>query len=227
MPPNNLYPGLAQTGPSINEVLTHGDHGLGTVAHLNGELIIVDGEGYHLTPDNQPRKVTPADRFPFMMVTQFRPTVTKQLASLTMPTLHTALSPLLPSKQNCFLSVRVDGLFHQVAFRVIPAQSTAREPLSELAKRQQFQSVQNVQGLLFGFWSPAFSNGFSVAGFHLHFISDDRTAGGHVTGFDTRDATLSAAVLKEYQVEMPQHEEFHEVPIRNFASTDLYAAEGH
>ncbi|KAE8136591.1 hypothetical protein BDV38DRAFT_283803 [Aspergillus pseudotamarii] len=133
-----------------------------------------------------------------------------------MPTLHTALAPLLPSKQNALLSVRVDGVFNQVAFRVIPAPPREQPPLFNWSRRQQLQSAHNVRGLLFGFWSPGCSNGFSVAGFHLHFIADDRTAGGHVTGFEAWDVKLSAGVLKEYGVELPQEEDFLEVPIRNY-----------
>ncbi|KAK6823086.1 hypothetical protein RU639_005885 [Aspergillus parasiticus] len=150
------------------------------------------------------------------MLTQFKPTLTKSLPSLAMPTLHTALAPLLPSKQNCFLSVRVDGVFNQVAFRLMPAPPREKQPLFDLSRRQQLQYAHNVRGLLFGFWSPGCSNGFSVAGFHLHFISDDRTAGGHVTGFEAWDVKLSAGVLKDYVVELPQDEDFLEVLIRSY-----------
>ncbi|RMZ41062.1 alpha-acetolactate decarboxylase [Aspergillus flavus] len=150
------------------------------------------------------------------MLTQFKPTLTKSLPSLAMPTLHTALAPLLPSKQNSFLSVRVDGVFNQVAFRVMPAPLREKQPLFDLSRRQQLQSAHNVRGLLFGFWSPGCSNGFNVAGFHLHFISDDRTAGGHVTGFEAWDVKLSVGVLKDYVVELPQDEDFLGVPIRSY-----------
>ncbi|KAE8150810.1 alpha-acetolactate decarboxylase [Aspergillus avenaceus] len=224
MSPNNLYQysvisalmqGVARTGPTINQVLCHGDHGLGTVDHINGEVIVVDGLGVEAT-----------DVFPFIMMTHFKPTLSKRLPSLNMSNLQDGLSPLLPSRQNCFLSVRVDGRFDRVTFRVIPAQTQTREPLLALAQRQQMHSVENVRGLLFGFWSPSFTNGFSVSGFHLHFLSDDRSAGGHVTGFEAGDAKISAAVLKEYQVELPQDEDFHEVPIRGFGTDDMHAAEG-
>ncbi|OGM42727.1 alpha-acetolactate decarboxylase [Aspergillus bombycis] len=150
------------------------------------------------------------------MITQFKPTLIKSLPSLAMPTLHTALAPILPLKQNSFLSVRVDAVFNQVAFRLMPAPPRERSPLSDLSKRPQLQSVHNVRGLLFGFWSPGCSNGFNGAGFHLHFISDDRTAGGHVTGFDAWDVKLSAGVLKEYGAKLPQDEDFLEVPIRHY-----------
>ncbi|KAE8376648.1 hypothetical protein BDV26DRAFT_231168 [Aspergillus bertholletiae] len=63
--------------------------------------------------------------------------------------------------------------------------------------------------------------------FNLHFISDDRAAEGHVTGFEAWDVKLSAEVLKEYRVELPQAEDFHEVPVWNHDEGQNYAAEGH
>ncbi|KAE8393135.1 hypothetical protein BDV23DRAFT_170520 [Aspergillus alliaceus] len=172
-----LRQGLAQIGPTIRQILPHGDHGLGTASHLNGEMIIVDGEAYHFNSDNQLHKL-------------------ENLSSLTMPTLHTALSPLLPSKRNCLLSLRLDGV------------------------------PQMFGGLLFGFRSLGFSNGFSVAGFHLHFLSDDCNAGGHVTRLEAWDVKLSAAVIKEYRV-MIHQEESHEVPIGDRAiKVNTRAAEG-
>lgn len=177
---------------------------------------MVDGQVYHFNPENRSRSVNTIGIFPFIMIAQLKPTLTKSLPSLAMPTLHTALAPLLPSKQNSFLSVRVDGVFSQVAFRMIPAPPREQQPLFDLLRRQRLQSAHNVRGLLFGFWSPGCSNGFSVAGFHLHFISDDRTAGGHVTGFEAWDVKLSAGVLKEYGAELPQDEDFLEAVIRNY-----------
>ncbi|KAE8356102.1 alpha-acetolactate decarboxylase [Aspergillus coremiiformis] len=221
-----LMQGLAHAGPTAQQILTHGDHGLGTVSHMNGEIIIVDGEIYHFTAHNQLRKVDATEIFPFLMITQFRPTLTKHLPTLTLSTIPAALAPLLPSHQNSFLSVRIDAFFDQVAFRVIPGQSDAKEWLVDLAKRQQHHSVHRLRGVLFGFWSPSFSNGFSIAGFHLHFLAADRSAGGHVTGFEARDVTLSAAVVQEYRVELPQDGAFHESPIRHFGEDLLHAAEG-
>ncbi|KAB8237498.1 uncharacterized protein BDW43DRAFT_263514 [Aspergillus alliaceus] len=90
-----------------------------------------------------------------------------------------------------------------------------------LTRGNPYSSYRNVSnrnqptmfgGLLFGFRSLGFSNGFSVAGFHLHFLSDDCNAGGHVTRLEAWDAKLSAAVIKEYRVRIHQ-EESHEVPI--------------
>ena len=220
-----LLDGICQTGTALKDTLAHGDHGLGTVPGLNGEVVIVDGKAYHFPPDAELRKVEVSDTLPFVMITRFEPTFQKAMSSLSMTSLPEALNPLLPSRQNCFLSIRLDGMFRLITFRVIAGQCRPREPLSELAKRQQIVSLESIEGTLFGFWSPAFSGGFSVAGFHLHFLSKDRTRGGHVTGF-TGDVSLQAAVINKYTVELPHSEEFNQETIKGAREAELHAVEG-
>ncbi|KAG2415922.1 hypothetical protein HFD88_007114 [Aspergillus terreus] len=233
---NNLYQysivsalmhGICSTGPSIRDILAHGDHGLGTVPHLNGEIIIIDGEAYHFPPDSpELRKLAPTDPIPFVMITRFEPTVTKHLPTLTMSALADACAPLLPAQQNRFVSVRLEAVFPRISFRVIPAQTRPKESLAALAKRQAVREETYVRGVLFGFWSPAFASGFSVAGFHLHFLSADRSAGGHVMGFEAEDVRLAAAGIGEYHVQLPDDREFNEESIGLVGAGDIHAAEG-
>ncbi|KAJ5741255.1 Alpha-acetolactate decarboxylase [Penicillium manginii] len=221
-----LMEGICQTGITVRDTLANGDHGIGTVSNLNGEIVIIDGEAYHFPPGESLRKLELSDALPFIMITWFKPTIEKLFPSLKMASLPEALDPLLPSQQNCFLSIRIDALFDHITFRVMERQSRPRESLAELAKRQKVFAFEAIEGTLFGFWSPAFSGGFSVAGFHLHFLSKDKTKGGHVLEFDTKNALLQAAAIDEYRVELPQNEEFNQEVIKSARDEDLHAAEG-
>jgi acetolactate decarboxylase len=42
--------------------------------------------------------------------------------------------------------------------------------------------LRDVHGSLVGFRFPDHARGLNVAGYHFHFITDDRSAGGHVLG---------------------------------------------
>ncbi|KAF9888822.1 hypothetical protein FE257_008191 [Aspergillus nanangensis] len=228
-----LMHGICHDGTPVQQILRHGDHGIGTIRGMDGEVIIVDGEAYHFPPDGPLREIEDTDTIPFIMMTQFKPTLSKSVSSLSMGTglspslpLLDALSPLLPAQQNRFLSIRIDANFLYIKFRVIPAQTKSRESLADLAKRQAIKERSDLPGVLFGFWSPAHSSGFSVAGFHLHFISSDRTCGGHVMGFEARDVQLRAAGIGNYHVELPASAEFNDVCMGRAMEKDLHAAEG-
>ncbi|KAJ5081237.1 hypothetical protein N7456_013475 [Penicillium angulare] len=221
-----LMEGICETGIPVKDALENGDHGLGTVPRMEGEIVIIDGEVYHFPPNKLPQRVELSSILPFVMTTRFKPTFEKIIPSLTMKSLPEVMSPLLPSQQNQFLSIRVYGHFSQITFRVAGGQCKPRERLVELAKRQQVFALEQIEGTLFGFWSPAFSGSFSVPGFHLHFLSKDKKGGGHVLDFDARSATLQAAAVCKYMVELPQSKDFNLAAIKNANSEELKAAEG-
>jgi acetolactate decarboxylase len=52
--------------------------------------------------------------------------------------------------------------------------------------------LHNVSGTLVGLYTPGYSDGIGFPGYHFHFVTDDRTQGGHVYDFtaDGEDAQL-------------------------------------
>ncbi|CAG8285843.1 unnamed protein product [Penicillium olsonii] len=220
-----LMHGFSSDGAKVSEILSACDHGLGTVCGLNGEIIILDGEAYHFTPDDKLHRLQADDRMPMIVATEFKPTLSKELSTLNMGSLPQAMHPFFPTKQNNFMAVRIDGFFRNITYRIGGPQLRPKEPLLELAKRQVTKSYENTTGTLFGFYSPPYMNGVAVAGFHLHFLSDDRTAGGHVLSFEGENVSLKAAVNTQLHLEFPDSEEFNEEPILPESAGDLHLAE--
>lgn len=56
--------------------------------------------------------------------------------------------------------------------------------------------------------SPKNWQGFNVAGEHLHFITDDQKAGGHVLEVTAQKAEMQMAVVSNVHVELPTSEDF-------------------
>ncbi|RJE24485.1 Alpha-acetolactate decarboxylase [Aspergillus sclerotialis] len=206
--------GLAEEGKPVGEILAQADHGIGTVPNINGEVIIIDGEGYYFSLDNNElQKMQPTDFMPFVMATRFKPTIVNEARPLRMELLSESLRPLLPLRQNNFLSIRIDATFRQIKYNIISPQRQPRESLRDLLARREAREAKNIKAVMFGFWSPPFTNAFTIDGMHLHFVSDDRRTGGHVMDFCAENATLSAAAILEYHVQLPSSEAFNEVPI--------------
>ncbi|KAJ5703949.1 hypothetical protein N7493_011087 [Penicillium malachiteum] len=220
-----LMHGFSSDGAKLSDILSSCNHGLGTVCTLNGEIIIVDGEAYHFPPDGKLHRLHPDDRMPMVVATDFNPTLSKELPTLSMDQLTQALHPFFPSKQNNFIAIRIDGNFRSITYRIAGPQIRPKEPLLELAKRQISKSYENVAGTLFGFYSPPYMNGIAVAGFHLHFLSHDCTAGGHVMEFEGEGVVLKAAVNTQIHLQFPDSEDFNEEPILPESAKDLHLAE--
>ena len=70
---------------------------------------------------------------------------------------------------------------------------------------------------MFGFRSPPFSQGISVAGGHLHFVDADRTCGGHVLELEAKEVEMSGAVIKVLTMELPESTEFNDAKLEQDA----------
>src|SRR6185436_11070600 len=139
---------------------------------------------------------------PFAAITPFRAAASFAIDNVaTLNDLELACDQQRIS-DNLFYALRLDGIFetiHARAVHTVP-QNTR---LLDAAKTQSEFHFENIEGTLVGFWSPLYASSFSVPGYHFHFISNDRTKGGHV--LDCRASKLEARVqvLSEYDIRLP------------------------
>jgi acetolactate decarboxylase len=176
---------------SFGELAEHGDLGLGTLNHLDGEMIAIDGEFFRADVDGRATRIGPEERTPFAVVTSFEPTVDEQLPDeeLTHEELLKRLDALVPDgASSC--AVRLDGRFELVRARSVPRQEPPYRPLTAVVADQHVFELRDVEGTMLGFRFPTYVEGIEVAGYHLHFISADRSRGGHV--LDSRSRRLRA-----------------------------------
>jgi acetolactate decarboxylase len=188
---------------SFAELAEHGDLGLGTLNHLDGEMIAIDGEFFRADVDGNVSPVPPEERTPFAVVTRFEPTVDEQLSAeeWSHEELLAQLDRLASSGSSC--AVRLDGTFALVRARSVPRQDPPYRPLTEVVADQHVFELQGVEGTMLGFRFPTYVEGIEVPGYHLHFISADRSRGGHV--LDSRSAALRVQIdpSDDLHVELP------------------------
>lgn len=199
-----LLKGVYEGEVTYAELAKHGDFRLGTFNDLDGEMIAVDGKFFQLRPDGSAHLVDPTQKTPFTVMTFFRPEVTQRLERpLTRPELYARLDALAPS-QNLFYAIRIDGRFSRVVTRTVPRQAKPYRPLIEVVQGQATFEFENVTGTVAGFRSPDYAQGISVAGYHLHFITGDRSGGGHVLDLTSEDAMLAIDHRPGLHVELPE-----------------------
>jgi acetolactate decarboxylase len=201
---------------SFAELAEHGDLGLGTLNHLDGEMIALDGAFYRADVDGNVDPVAAAAKTPFAVVTRFEPSLEARFEeSLAHAELLARLDSLIPpGASSC--AIRLDGRFALVRARSVPAQQPPYRPLAEVVADQHVFDLEDVAGTMLGFRFPAYVEGIEVAGYHLHFISDDRARGGHV--LDSRSNGLRVRIdpSDDLHVELP--------PRIELADPDLAAA---
>jgi acetolactate decarboxylase len=186
------------------ELGERGDLGLGTLNGLDGEMIALDGEFLRADVDGAVSAVGPGERTPFAVVTRFEPTIEAELpGGLEHEALLAALDDLGPEGESTF-AVRLDGRWASVRARSVPKQEPPYRPLAEVVADQHVFELEDVEGTMVGFRFPTFVEGIEVAGYHLHFVDEERRRGGHV--LSSRAAGLLRARIDpaaDLHVELP------------------------
>ncbi len=85
----------------------------------------------------------------------------------------------------------------------MPRQEPPYRPLTEVVSEQQVFELTDVDGTMLGFRFPEYAEGIEVAGWHLHFISEDRRRGGHVLDSRVETAHVQLDPSGELHVELP------------------------
>jgi acetolactate decarboxylase len=188
---------------SYREILADVDLGLGTFEHLDGEMALVDGQLWRLPADGVAVPGDPASLTPFAVVTKFAPTVSFPLAA---PVDFDGLVKLFSEKvpeRNVPIAVRIDGVFDRIHFRSCYAQVQPYPDLAEAARTGVQFRREGLAGTVVGFRLPGYLAGLNLPGFHLHFVSQDKSTGGHVLGLNVTNATLSAQYLPKVVASLP------------------------
>jgi acetolactate decarboxylase len=111
----------------------------------------------------------------------------------------------------------VDGHFFQVRSDGVPlVQAAAVQPEFEF---------NNISGTLVGFWTPEYAKSLNVPGYHLHFISGDRTRGGHLLQCRGKNLRLQIQREGDYHIVLPETEDFLKANLRRDPTAALAKAE--
>ena len=212
---------------SFAELAEHGDLGLGTLNRLDGEMIALDGEFFRADVDGAIEPIPALAKTPFAVVTRFEPEVDERIEGpLAQADLLARIDRLIPADApSC--AIRLDGRFELVRARSVPAQSPPYRPLAEVVADQHVFELEDVAGTMLGFRFPAYAEGIEVAGYHLHFISDDRARGGHV--LDSRAAAGLRVRLdpsSDLHVELPPAVDLGDPDLASATHEAIVRAEG-
>ncbi|WP_432734673.1 acetolactate decarboxylase [Maridesulfovibrio sp. FT414] len=193
---------------SISQLLEHGDTGLGTFNSLDGEMIIIDGAVYRIDAKGKAEAVPAATHTPFAATAFFKTdSILKVDKTASLEELNRKVSQILGS-ENIFYIIRIDGQFESMRTRSVPAQKKPYPPLVEVVKHQGLFKFNKIKGTLIGIKSPGYIKGIGVAGFHWHFITEDRKAGGHVLDCSFENLPAKISSYSSLFLQLPETADF-------------------
>jgi acetolactate decarboxylase len=203
-----LLAGIFDGDETVGELLKRGDFGLGTFNALDGEMVVLDGVCYHVRSDGSAVLANPAHRTPFAAVTRFTP---EHSLTVTRPHHRTDVASLIDHAgrgENITIAVKITGRFASVKMRTVSAQ-TKPYPSLEVASRNETEiELTDIEGTLVGFRTPEFEHSLGVAGYHLHFLDDTRSRGGHMLDFEFGAGKVELMELTEIHLSLPSRGAF-------------------
>jgi acetolactate decarboxylase len=219
-----LVEGIYKGEVTVGALRAHGDFGLGTFAELDGEMIVVDGHFYQVRSDGVAHEVDDHASTPFAVVTRFVPEWRVEgVTCASFAELSKAVDGLRDSA-NAFYAIRVDGEFDRLHTRAM-CRTDEGVPLVEAAAHQPEFELRQVQGTMVGFWSPAYAKTLSVPGYHLHVLTSDRAAGGHVLDCAGKNLHIQVQRELDLRVCLPSSTEFLKADLSRDPTADLDKAE--
>jgi len=220
-----LLQGSFEGTMTFGEVKKHGDFGIATFDRLDGEMIAFGGDFYQIKADGQVVAVTDDMTTPFGTVTFFS-------QDFSFPVRYAAnfsdfsrqAEAVLPSRNHLY-AIQIRGEFPYVRARSIPRQEMPNSRLVDAAANQSIFEFRQTRGTIVGFWTPDFVRGLNVPGFHLHFLTEDRTGGGHILDFIIENATVEIDTTPRFTMALPEGGSFIDTDLSGDLSQELAVVE--
>jgi acetolactate decarboxylase len=191
---------------TMAQLLRHGDFGLGTFDHLDGEMLVLRGRVFQVRSDGRAYIVLGHERTPFAAVTFFHPDEMLAIgadsgSAIDYAALQKKLDFMRPADGHAYAFL-IHGRFATMRTRSVPRQEPPYRRLIDVVKQQPVFELKECNGTLVGFWFPESMRHLNVPGYHFHFLTDDQSAGGHVLDLSVRDAEVRMQSLSTIRMDL-------------------------
>lgn len=178
--------------------------GIGAGVNL-GELIVVDGKFYLADPHGKLSQLKDSNSACFLTGVNFIP---QQAYTFSHVTSLNNLQDLIESKistsnSNSFYAVKVIANHANITARSENFNHVPYTPINEWIKNNQnVFSLKNIPVTLVMFRTPHDLSQLNLK-YHAHFISNNKTIGGHVFNFSASNVTIQIAQFDKVMIYLP------------------------
>ncbi len=196
---------------TIQNLLSHGDTGFGTIEFPSGEMVIIDGVAYVGNCSEEVFQVADDVTTPFAFVTKFVPAFQINLLScgnfMEVTTTLNQKNAEYSGGANLFYMVKIHTVFPSINVRT----TTRVKTESGTKSLREFTEYKNLLGTAIALYCPAYAEHINQPGWHIHFISDDRKVCGHVMELSVDSAQAEVVPINRWEIDLPRHNEFAQI----------------
>ncbi|MBQ8941670.1 MAG: acetolactate decarboxylase [Firmicutes bacterium] len=222
---------LGYTRPviTVEELLEHGDTGLGTFEGVGGEMIVVDGHCYCAANDGSVTESDPKTGVPFAAVTKIKDGREIDLDNIAdIEELKTKLDIAIEEDfgLNSMHIVKIVGRFKKVSARSEAEYKSHHVSLKEiLSKSQKDFFFNDIDGTLVCVYYPDYMDSINAKGWHLHFVSDDHSCGGHVFDVSVDKSKAVINKISNLNIQLPTEPVFDTYSLKSASNDEIKEVE--
>lgn len=223
---SGLIGGLYDGFYSYRSLTQHGDFGLGAPDKLDGEIMIFQGKVYQTQHTGKTFQVNDRELTPFSMVNFFHPDITITPGkALDKAGLFHLLDSIL-TNVNGMYAIHISGKFSYLKTRAFPpVQAHQHTPLADMLNLQRFFEFRDGQGDLIGYRLPYFMDNTNISGYHFHYLSAQKDAGGHIIDLKTDNIKIEIDMLDSYTIKLPATTDFQHFDFKKNREEDIKSVE--
>jgi acetolactate decarboxylase len=186
----------------MDELLEHGDFGLGTFDALNGEMIVLDGTVYQVPASGIAEEPDDSMTTPFAVVTTWDPDSEHAFDDpMSCADLQAAIDGLIDTSTP--YAIKIEGEFSTLLTRSEEAQAQPYALLADVLAGQIEFELQQVDATIAGFRLPDYMAVSNAAGYHFHAITAEEQTGGHVLDCQTTNVAVEIDAIDSWRVDLP------------------------
>lgn len=224
-----LAMGYSRSVITVEELLRHGDIGLGTFEDVNGEMIMLDGGCFRATEDGTVVMAEPDRGVPFCAVTFYSDGSADPIGEISdIDQLKQLLDIRIDEdfSLNSMHVARIDGFFRKVSARSESAYRSQHVTLKDILGNTQTEFYfSDIRGTLVCVHFPDYMDGINAPGWHLHFVSEDRKYGGHVFDLDMEKGTVNINKISQIHIQLPNALDFDTYSLKEASQDEIKEVE--
>lgn len=200
----------------VSELKQHGDIGIGTFEGVNGEMIVLDGKVYQALDDGTVKEADDNETVPFSNVTFFDSDISENVSEIKdMAGLKSRMDETVNKNgKNMFYVVKISGEFEKMLVRSELKQQKPYKPLDKALETDQREfTYDNIKGTIVGLYCPDYMSGLNAPGWHFHFISDDKTKGGHILELSFNKAQAEFDLTPKFEMKLSDNNDFQKMEL--------------
>ena len=224
-----LVAGYTRSVITVQELESMGNVGLGTFEGVDGEMILLDGVCYRARHDGSVARPAPDAGVPFASAASVEGgTAFKLEGPLDIGALKHELTCKLDEAfaLNSMHVATVSGAFDSVSARSESAYRADHVTLKDMLATTQREFVfEKLGGTLVCVYHPDYMDGINAPGWHVHFLSEDRTRGGHVFGLTMARGHVVMHKIDRIEIQLPATPAFDTYSLKEASQKEIAEVE--